>query len=172
MLKTTRKMIKRLSRIVLLMSFCTMSTMYCANETEEPTIVFQKMLEEAAAEDADMRSSIAYYFLTIPERSKHEKALKAVLADDFKDKYGMTIEEVVENMPIVKKPSRWSQYRPYFINYGVPTLVATLLGAIMYGRYSGGGAAPGRLSADQQTLIGAAQWYQSQGLPQPRRQGG
>jgi hypothetical protein len=158
---------QKISSLLLLICLCVLGTIHCANETAEPAIIFQKMLEEAAIEDMDMRSSIAHYYLTIPERSKHEKTIKLVLADDFKDKYGTTIEEVVQNMPASEKPSTWSYYVPYFLNYGVPSVVAIGLAAILYGR-SSGGEIPGRLSSDQETMIRAAQWFNSAGVPTPR----
>lgn len=139
-------------------------------QAEEPQVLFERMLEEANASDTNMRSAVANYFLTIPERSGHEKSVKAVLANEFKEKYGITIEDALQAPP-PSEQSWWSKYQQRIINFGVPALVAAVVGAIMYSKRAAT-PVPGRLTSDQQTLVDAVNYFTTQGSPTSRRRGG
>jgi hypothetical protein len=89
------------------------SRQFADEEIKDPVLLFETILKDAVQTDKDAQRSLAAIYKKIPEQSTHQKNVKRVLGDRFKEKFNVKIEEVV----LVPEPQKEVE-PPKPVSYG------------------------------------------------------
>ncbi len=133
--------------------------------TKDPAAEFSLLLDFADKNDIPARSALAYLHADLPENSDYFKKEKALLAQEFSDKYDMSVQEAREfRMP----HSHWSGHIPWVATGTAASVLAIIaLYLLRYGQQQAQG--PVRFARDKRTVIEGARFLGNAGRGRRQR---